>query len=288
MVKKIFQFLLCLAVYMVVFMAVNAALPYSRGFSELKASGGNSLSLLFMLINSAWICFTMYFITAHASVNGSRLFLNLVIVVFAISSFIAQIETFVFGTVFPVLTKPDILLIMLSSLLSIAAAGFLTVLFFQDKNAGGYEWEFSIKTILKKLGITGLIYPCLYFLFGYFIAWRFEELRLFYSGSAADDIANSYAATILNSQALLFVFQIFRGLLFGVFVLPLRKMIKSKNAFIISVCLVYLCTAVQLVIPNVLFPDMVRYAHLIEMTSSMLLFGLITGFVMWGSDTAKK
>lgn len=30
-----------------------------------------------------------------------------------------------------------------------------------------------------------------------------------------------------------------------------------------------------------LFPDMVRYGHLIEMLSSMLVFGLISGFVLY-------
>jgi hypothetical protein len=44
----------------------------------------------------------------------------------------------------------------------------------------------------------------------------------------------------------------------------------------------YLCTAFQLIIPNKLFPDIVRIAHLIEMTGSMLLFGIIVGNILWG------
>jgi hypothetical protein len=56
---------------------------------------------------------------------------------------------------------------------------------------------------------------------------------------------------------------------------------KNKGVFITSVCLVYLCTAVMLIIPNALFPDIVRIGHLIEMTSSMFLFGLITGNILW-------
>jgi hypothetical protein len=37
----------------------------------------------------------------------------------------------------------------------------------------------------------------------------------------------------------------------------------------------------MLIIPNVLFPDIVRIGHLIEMTSSMFLFGVITGNILW-------
>jgi len=64
-------------------------------------------------------------------------------------------------------------------------------------------------------------------------------------------------------------------------IIPIRRMIKNKPAFLISVCLIYLCTAVVLIIPNVLFPDMVRIAHLIEMSGSMLLFGIIAGNILW-------
>jgi hypothetical protein len=37
----------------------------------------------------------------------------------------------------------------------------------------------------------------------------------------------------------------------------------------------------MLIIPNVLFPDIVRIGHLIEMASSMFLFGIITGNIVW-------
>ena len=285
MIKTLLKFMLCVLVYTIVFSIAGAILPFSAVFNEMKSSGGSSLSMLLMLVYAAWICFTMYFIVRHSCIVGKKLLVSLVIVMFFNLSFMTQFETLIFGSAFPALTKQDVFLIMASALLGIAAAAFLIVLFFQNKNAAAAEFKFSIKSILIKLGIIGIIYSCVYFLFGYFVAWQFEELRLFYTGSSANDITQSYAETALRSQTLLFFFQILRGILFGVFILPLKKMIDDKKIFIISVCLVYLGTGFQLILPNPLFPDIVRYAHLIEMTSSMLLFGLIVGFILWRKES---
>jgi hypothetical protein len=92
----------------------------------------------------------------------------------------------------------------------------------------------------------------------------------------------SNAVIRMSDQRLLIPIQIIRGILFGLFIIPLRKMISSKTKFITSVCFVYLCTAFSLIIPNVLFPDIVRIAHFIGMTGSMSLFGIIAGNILWG------
>jgi hypothetical protein len=125
-------------------------------------------------------------------------------------------------------------------------------------------------------------------IFGYFVAWQFEELRLFYSGSTEKLSFWGKMANNILTNPIIVPFQILRGILFGAAIIPIRNMINTKNTFIASVCLVYLCTAVQLVIPNVLFPDVVRIAHLIEMSSSMLLFGLIVGNILWSNKSREN
>jgi len=124
-------------------------------------------------------------------------------------------------------------------------------------------------------------------LFGYFVAWQFEELRLFYSGSAEKISFWGQIANNIKTSPIIFPFQILRGILFGIAIIPIRRMIHKKSVFIISVCLIYLCTAIVLIIPNALFPDMVRIAHLIEMSSSMLLFGIIVGNILWNKESIK-
>jgi hypothetical protein len=248
-------------------------MPYSQGFKELGAPD-NYFTFLFMLINSAWICFTIYFIVKNTHFSGKRLFFNIVFVLFFVHSFMMQVETLLFGGAFPVLTKPDIFLIMMSNIIPLLATTPLIIKFFQNKEAEVDVKNFNIKTLFLKLGIIGIVYPCLYYLFGYIVVMRLfsEAAQPFYAESL-----ESIAGTLI-----LFPIQIIRGILFGIFVLPLKKMFKEKTAFIASVCFVYLCTAVQLIVPNTLFPDNVRIAHLIEMTSSMLLFGIIVGNILWG------
>jgi hypothetical protein len=207
----------------------------------------------------------------------------MVFIIFFVVSFLTQIETLYFGAVFPILTQLDILWITLAGLFPLPATVPLAIIFFKNKDqvAVAERKEIPVKSILIKLGMIGVLYVCVYMTFGYFVAWQFEELRVFYSGSPEK---LSFGGQLLNNLKInpaIYPFQLLRGILFGACVLPLLDMLRTKAVFITSVCLVYLCTAVVLLIPNVLFPDMVRYGHLLEMTSSMLLFGIIAGSILW-------
>jgi len=281
--KTILKLLLSIVVYTVIFLVGNAIVPFSPEFRELGASGAeNSKWLLFILLNSAWICFTIYFIIRHANFNGVKLFINLLFIMFFVQCFMTQIETLFFTYAFPVLTKLDIVFIMIASLFPLLATIPLLMKFFQNKDSVIDSIKINIKNTLVKLSIIGIIYLFVYMVFGYFVAWQFEELRVFYSGTAEKLSFFGQLHNNVMTNPVIYPFQVLRGILFGAFVLPLIKMIiKSKFIFITSVCLVYLCTGIMLIIPNVLFPDIVRIGHFIEVTSSMLFFGIIVGNVLW-------
>ncbi len=104
---------------------------------------------------------------------------------------------------------------------------------------------------------------------------------MFYSGDSQD--IGFWAKLIENwrENRAIYPFQFMRGVLFGIAALPLLYMgWNRRREFIISICLIYLSTAIVLIIPNFLFPDTVRWAHFIEMFLSMLLFGVMTGLIM--------
>jgi len=277
MIKMFFKLLLCIIVYTVVFTIANAVMPYSQGFKELGASE-NPMSLFYLLGIAAFVCFTIYFIIRHSHLNGKKLFLNIVFVLFFAQLFMGQIETLLFAHAFPVLTKLDVVLIMLAGLLPLLATVPLMVKFFKNKDVTIERMEIKIKSLLIKLGIIGIIYACIYMIFGYFVAWQFEDLRIFYSGSPEK---LGFWKQVFNNDPIIFPFQILRGILFGIFVIPLKNMVRTKKAFVTSICLVYTYLGVVLILPNVLFPDMVRMGHLLEMTSSMLLFGIIVGNILF-------
>ena len=270
-------------IYTLMFILAGVLIPFSQGFRELGASE-NPLTLLFMLLNSAWVCFTIYFLMDHSCFSAKKQFISILGVMFFVLAFMTQIETLLFIDAFPILTRLDVVFLMLSmGLLPIfAVTTFLARYFKKEQLAAAVaeKMAVNIKSIFVRLGLIGVIYLCVYMVFGYFVAWQFEDLRLFYSGSTEK---LGFLQQVFSNSPGMMLFQVLRGILFGAFLIPLRLMItKSKTIFLISVCLVYLCTALMLIVPNVLFPDMVRIAHLIEMTSSMFLFGIIAGNIMWG------
>jgi hypothetical protein len=196
---------------------------------------------------------------------------------FSVVFVIPQAELTLFIKAFPLLTRLDGIFFMLCGFFPLLVTIPLLMRYFQNKNAAFETAKINWKVTLPKLGIIGIIFCCVYYIFGYLISWQFEEVRVFYSGLGdAPPQFHKYSL-------LLFPVQILKGILFGACVIPIKSMVhKSRTAFIIGVCLVYLSVGLMLLSPNALFPDTVRYANLIEMLISMLLFGIIVGYMMWG------
>jgi hypothetical protein len=279
--KTFGKLLLSLIVYILAYFIASALMPYSTGFKELSANVDSSI-FLFFPVNAAWVCGTMYFIIKNTRYTGKKLFINVLVTVFFVQCFMTQIETLFFGSAFPVVTRPDAVLIMLSNLIPLLVTLPLEIKFFQNEPVEIEEKIIINKNIIIRLGLIGILYLCVYMLFGYYVAWQFEALRVFYTDSPEKAGFWGQMAYNMRNNPVIFPFQIIRGILFGIFVLPLTNMLtKSKTIFITGVCLVYVSTAALLIIPNPLFPDTVRLAHLIEMASSMLLFGIITGHILW-------
>jgi len=279
--KKFLKFILLVFLYSLIFVIANAAMPFSKGFKDLRTSE-DTITILFMLINNVWTCLTLYFIISRSYIKGIKLVICAAGVVFFVQTFMTQIETLFFGNAF-ILTKFDIILIMLAGLLPMLIVTPLAVKLFQRK-----ETEITTITpfgitscMLKKILLIGIIYLAIYMIFGYFVAWQFKDLRVFYTDSAVKLSFFAQLANNMKTNPVIYPFQVFRGALFALATLPLLHFMKTKKDFIISVCLVYLCAAMILIIPNVLFPDTVRMAHFYEMASSMLLFGLISGNLLW-------
>ena len=280
--KKLLAFLFIVFVYLVLFMVSIAVLPFSLAFKDMNTDG-NPLSMLYLFISSLFICFSIYYLASNTSWRGIRRVIGIVFVVFFVASFMTQIETLFFGEAFPTLTKADVLFIAFAPIPSIIAATLLSVTFFGEKEfALNKDIDIKITTFIPKILLIGLIYTVIYFLFGYFVAWQFEELRIFYSGTVENAGFIGQLMNNFHDNAIIYPFQFIRGVLFALGVLPLLYMLQRKKlVFITGVSLVYLCTAVVLIIPNPLFPDIVRWAHFIEMFFSMLLFGVITGHILY-------
>lgn len=285
MLKKLLKCIALIFIYIALNSISFSLLPFSEDFKTQNMAKGPS-ALPFVLISTCWIIFTMVYIINNCMTEGLKLILYTIWIIFFVNTAMTQIETLFFGEAFRGLIKEDILMICLANLIPITLTGAIAGLIFKRKNNYDKVEEHRSRIDIKKSIITvlfiGFIYVIIYFTFGYFVAWKCEMLRVFYSGFSLDSGFIEKLISNWRDNAIIYPFQYIRGILFACSGLALLNMKwKHKYDFIVSLSLVYLCTAIQLIVPNFLFPDEVRLAHFFEMFSSMLLFGIITSVLLW-------
>ena len=139
----------------------------------------------------------------------------------------------------------------------------------EPTSAGEWTW---------KTAVGGLVFLSLYYLFGYFVAWKNPLLRDFYGGT---DPGSFFAqmASIVESTPWMLPFQYLRSLLWvALAVLVIRMMKGSWWQVALAVSMLFTVPAIYLLFPNPMMPDAVRMAHLVETAPYQFLFGW---FVVW-------
>ena len=139
-------------------------------------------------------------------------------------------------------------------------------------NMPWHEWVW-------RLVLLPVIYVCLYFLFGYFVAWQQPEVHLFYSGSTE---IKPFLTHILTAPPSIYLLQFFRGLLWIGLALPIIKMMKGKTweASLAVGLLFGLLLTTQLLLPNPYMPASIRGAHFIETSISTFIYGWLIAWLI--------
>jgi hypothetical protein len=126
-----------------------------------------------------------------------------------------------------------------------------------------------------KLAIIAVVYPVLYFSFGYFVAWQNPNVVAMYEGGANQEVFSLW----------LIPFQMLRSMLWVLFALPVIRMARGRpwQVAVVVGLLYALVHAISLTLPNPYMPDpTVRLTHFVEIISSNFIFGLIvTGLLLW-------
>lgn len=263
----------------IIFIIESAILPYSESFKEASQEG-NPLSIVFLLIVNIWFTISVFYIGKNSLWKKKRVIWSLIFVYLTVYSFMTQIETLFFRDAFEILTPSDVWLIMVTNILPLLVIIPLTLgIVPENSYRTGLKIKVTLSKLLFKIVLLAVVYLFIYFLFGYFVAWQFADLREFYSGSTEKQAFIPHMISNFRNTSIV-SFQFLRGALFSIFILPIIFMLHNKSKeLLVSLLLIYLSTAIILVIPNFLFPDSVRWAHFIEMTSSMTLFSVITWLV---------
>ncbi len=120
-----------------------------------------------------------------------------------------------------------------------------------------------------------VIYSALYMLFGYYVAWQSQAVRVFYGGPAAlNGFMDQWRLQLMATPELP-AFQYFRGLLWLLCLIPLFKSFTGPRAelVVLSFLTLALLPTIGLLFPNPLMPAGVTLAHFWEVSISTGIFG---------------
>ncbi len=258
----------------------NVVFPSSLTKMEMENTA--SSGLLFLLVSALNAGIILYLIY-RSRFTGWKLIISVFLISFGIQYFMSQIETLWFN---------DSLSLPIMGIAAIVFGGAFTLSVFtvlavwitrkfksdpgtvDDQSPSKYSWK-------KILLLSIVIWPIIYFAFGYYVAWQFADLRLFYSGSTEiDSLAYMMKENILSG---LYFFQFFRGFIWvfiGILVLNLAKGSRISNGVLLGLLFTILgCSG--LLLPNPFMPETIRYAHLLETSTSSFLWGFLIVWVLW-------
>jgi hypothetical protein len=232
----------------------------------------NALVLAYPILRSDW--------------HGLKLIGVVFIIQFGVETFMTQIETLYFNRSLQVKAQEMMELIASGALRALIFAPLAVLFLGKLKNSGQpgdsraalklSEWGWGLATL-------AVLYPIIYFMFGYYVAWQWEETRLFYSGTTAILPFLTHFRGLFSSDPYIIPFQIMRGALWATLALLIVNMMKGKRwESALAVALIFagiLSSGIGL-FPNPYMPPMIRQSHFYELLSSMLLFGGIAGWVL--------
>lgn len=270
-----------LSILMMIFWIIGLVIGnmiFPSSLMDLSANSDGSGELLLLLIcgMNTWV--VLYFIY-NSQCKGWKLAGIIFLVTFGVQYFMSQIETLWFN---------DSLSLPLNGIWAIVSGGAIMNLLFSVtatwltgnfkllKETVGRQVKGNLKLMAKRIIFLSIvIWPLIYFLAGYLVAWQFAEVRLLYSGTT--QMAPFLSIMEGNVVSGLYFFQMLRGVLWILIALPVVAVTRGSlihKGVILGLLFAFLGSS-QLLLPNPFMSDMVRTAHLIETASSNFLWGFI-------------
>lgn len=272
-------FIICLAI-------PGILLPLPKNIIEAAPAAGFLPQPLNILVNGAVNAALLLWIARRSGLKGIKMLAQLTFVSFGVQVFMTQIETAYFIKSFPLLQGNfELYHLILNGLITSLLFSLLVTLLsggFSKKPGPKVMFNVDLKQAVRNGAWLGLLYTALYFLFGYFVAWQFREVRLFYGGPVELNSFINQLAQALMERPEIPVFQYFRGILWLLCLVPIFTSFTGKRLelIILSALTLALLPTVQLAFPNPLMPAGVSFAHFIEVAVSTGIFGaLCAGYV---------
>jgi hypothetical protein len=275
-----------LSVLMVIFWIIGLMVGNSIFPSNIMEGSGESTnsSDLWLLITCLINTFAVLLFIYNSRTRGLKLTFVLFLIIFGIQFFMSQIETVWFN---------DSLKMPINTILMILTGGVIMSAFFsffatwitgRIRKSTDVKPEFHkpvISMMIKPVALLAIIiWPLVYFLAGYYIAWQFPEIREYYSGTTNMD--SLFVMMKENVVSGLYFFQIFRGILWVLIAVLIFYNTDGnwwRKGTILGLLLSCLGCS-QLLLPNPIMPEMVRLGHLLETSTSNFIWGIILAWFL--------
>jgi hypothetical protein len=243
-------------------------------------------ALVFVSLASALV---LSFLIGRSPWRGWRLVGAVALVQFGVETFMSQVETLYFNRALQL--EPG-------ELVGLVAAGALRALIFAPIAALTFgklkrsAWAEKPRATTapdewgKRIAALAVLYVVVYFAFGYFVAWQWEETRLFYSGTTEiKPFIVHFRDLFIREDPFIVPFQLLRGALWAALAILIVRMIDRRrweaSLAVAATFAVFLALPLGL-FPNPFMPPDVARSHFVETASSMLLYGGIAGWVVRG------
>ena len=234
-----------------------------------------------MLVNGAVNALILTWVARRSSLRGVALWLQLLAVLFGAQWFETQIETAYFISAFPLLNGNfEVYRLVLRGLIQSAPFALLTALLvggFSRKPRPAGRFVVTASRAVRQGAWLSAIYAALYMLFGYFVAWQSQAVRLFYGGPAElNGFFDQWRIQLMSTPELP-AFQYFRGFLWLLCLIPLFKFFTGRRLELVLLSFLALAflPTIGLLFPNPLMPAGVTLAHLWEVAISTGIFGAL-------------
>jgi hypothetical protein len=257
----------------------NSALAQQMSPDDAAASG-----LVLIVVSFIDTLILTYFIL-RSRLRGLRLMVTVSLVLYGVKTFLSIIEAWWFMTDVTAQEIPGLFLmtVPMAVLFPVIAVWML------GKAKKGEEVDETPNTRLvmptgqlvwKVALLAVIVYPVLFWTFGYYVAFSNPELVAYYGathpGSFLAQMSNVWA-----DDPFVFLFEVFRGLLWVALAIPVIRTTKGRvwEAGLILVLLFSLVQNDVHLIPGVM-PPSVRLSHFIETASSNCIFAVITTWLL--------
>ena len=276
-------------IYFICFAAVAAALLPALPDQAAPAQAGGTLAAL--LAVSLLNTLVLSYVIIRSRWAGWKLIVTVFFVLYGVTTVMPQIETAFFVTRLPPGMLPRLFLsgAIIAALFSLLAVLILGKIKSHptessrharlDMNAG--QWA-------VKLSLIVIAYLAIYFIFGYFIAWKNASVRAYYGGSDPGSFL-AQMSSVLRDTPWLLPLQVVRAILWAALAVPIIRMMRGQwwEAGLAVALLFGVVMNSQLLLPNPLMPPEVRMVHLLETATSNFLFGWVVVLVLggWRSST---